>query len=89
MLRKWLSNRQERRRRPSLMIRRHLDRTGNGFELSDLVDCDYPDWQDVVEKVLDINRRHTLEGEPPLGVYKDSARPELVELAEELEAVGR
>ena len=88
---RWLVSLTKDRTKPSEYIRRHLDGTGNGYELDDLVSWHArdPEWQDVIERILDINRRHSLPGEPPLGVYKDSANDELRQLALELEAQGR
>ena len=75
----------------SVLIRRHLDGSGNGYELDDLVHewVDDPDKDDVIQRVLDINSDYTLPGEPPLGVYKPEAREALLRLAEQLESEGR
>jgi hypothetical protein len=84
---RWLSSLIKDRTKPSEYIRRHLDGTGSGFELDDLTswhDRD-PAWQDVIDRLMEINRRHG----SPLGVYKDEARQELLQLAVELEAQGR
>jgi len=77
--------------KPSQYIRTHLSGAGNGYELDDLLswhDRD-PEWQDVIERLLEINDRLTLPGEPRLGVYKPEARGELIALAELLEQQGR
>ena len=75
----------------SVLIRRHLDGSGNGFELDDLVHdwVDDPHKEEVIDRVLEINREHTLPGEPPFGVYKPEAREALLRLAEQLESEGR
>jgi hypothetical protein len=77
------------RRKPSEFVRDHLNGTGNGFELDDLVSSGHPDWEDVAQRLVEINLRHNVPGEPPLGVYTDRAREDLLKLAEDLEAQGR
>ena len=84
---RWLSSLLRDRTKPSEYIRRHLAHSGNGFELDDLVswhDRD-PEWQDVIDRLMEINRRHGF----PLGAYKEEAQDELRQLAEELAAQGR
>jgi hypothetical protein len=88
MKRGWLSRLLGPRRKASELIRDHLSGAGNGFELDDLVSCGKPEWEDVAQRLMDINLRHNVPGEPPLGVYSDRARQDLLTLAEELEAEG-
>jgi hypothetical protein len=75
----------------SALIRRHLEGSGSGYELDDLVHewVDDPDKDQVIECILNINNDYTLSGEPPFGVYKPEAREALLRLAEQLESEGR
>jgi hypothetical protein len=77
-----------RGRKPSEFIRRHLDGTGSGYDLDDLVTLGRSDLEDVAQEVVAISMRHrTLEY--PIGISNPASEPELRALAERLEAEGR
>ena len=91
MIRRWLSGLVKDRRKPSEYLRRHLDGTGDGYELDDLASLHAGElgWEDVIKRLVEINKRHSQAGEAPLGIYKNEARGDLRTLAEELEGQGR
>jgi len=77
-----------KKRKPSEFIRRHLDGSGSGFELDDLVSLGRPELEDVAQEVIAIASRHRTP-EYPVGIANPNAEPELLALAERLEAEGR
>jgi len=77
-----------KKRKPSEFIRRHLDGSGSGFELDDLVSLGRPELEDVAQEVIAISFRHRTP-EYPVGIANPSAEPELRAMAERLEAEGR
>jgi len=87
---KWLSELLKDKRKPSEYIRLYLSRTGNGFELDDLVslhDRD-PEWQDVIKEILSISNQFST-AEYPIGISNPGSSGALERVADRLEAEGR
>ena len=76
------------KRKPSEYIRRHLDGTGSGFDLDDLVTIGRPDLEGVAQEVIAISSRYRT-AEYPVGIANPEAEDDLRALADRLEAEGR
>jgi hypothetical protein len=72
----------------SEFIRRHLNGTGSGFDLDDLVSLGRADLEDVAQEVVAISSRYRTP-EYPVGISNPDADAELRAVAERLEVEGR
>lgn len=74
--------------KPSELIRRHIDGSGSGFELDDLMSrWTGAVYDQTVEKLVSIHRRFRTE-KYPIGTSNPASFDELCGLAAELEARG-
>lgn len=75
--------------RPSVLIMRHVQDSGNGYELDDLLSMkNSVPMEDIIEKIIDIHRRYATSAYP-IGTSNPAANEDLRSLAVELEAEGR
>jgi hypothetical protein len=74
--------------KPSELIRNHLNGSGSGFDLDDLVSTGLPQYEDVAKEVVEISFR-CRTAECPIGIANPASFAELTSLVERLEAQGR
>jgi hypothetical protein len=75
--------------RPSVLIMRHVDDSGNGYELDDLLSMkNSVRMDDIIERIITIHKRHATIVYP-IGTSNPAAIEELRSLAIELQAEGR
>jgi thiamine biosynthesis lipoprotein ApbE len=73
--------------RPSELIRHHLNGTGSGFELDDLISWGRPEYEEAANEIAAIANRYRTE-DWSIGIANPDARDDLRALAERLEAQG-
>lgn len=75
-------------RKPSEMIRSHIDGVGNGFELDDLMSRHTGGvYDEVTARLLEIHQRFRT-ADHPIGTANPDSFPDLTNLAEDLERRG-